>query len=60
MLDNRFVVKAGSCSMSEFPTYYTELQESLVQYLTMVHGEGFSRSNLNYMRLLYRCYPICE
>lgn len=25
-----------------------------------LHGKGFSRSNLNYMRQFYKCYPICE
>ncbi len=28
--------------------------------LTLLYGKGFSRSNLTYMRLLYKKYPICE
>ncbi len=36
------------------------LLESLSRDLTLMHGKGFSRSNLNYMRLLYVRYPICE
>ena len=27
---------------------------------TKRHGRGFSRSNLNYMRLFYLFFPICE
>ncbi len=41
-------------------TYGKRLLEQLATDLTMLHGKGFSRSNLNYMRLLYRVYPICE
>lgn len=41
-------------------SYEKRLLEQLATGLTMLHGKGFSRSNLNYMRLLYRCYPICE
>jgi len=41
-------------------TYGKRLLEQLATDLTMLHGKGFSRSNLNYMRLLYRLYPICE
>lgn len=36
------------------------LLERLAEDLSSIHGKGFSRSNLNYMRLVYRCYPICE
>lgn len=41
-------------------SYGKRLLEQLATDLTMLHGKGFSRSNLNYMRLLYRCYLICE
>jgi len=40
--------------------YGTSLLENLSQDLTLRHGRGFSRSNLNYMRLFYLFYPICE
>lgn len=40
--------------------YGTALLENLSKDLSLVHGKGFSRSNLNYMRLFYKCYPICE
>jgi len=36
------------------------LLENLSQDLSLVHGKGFSRSNLNNMRLFYQRYPICE
>ncbi|MEI6886956.1 MAG: PDDEXK nuclease domain-containing protein [bacterium] len=38
--------------------YGKELLEKLSKELK-VHGKGFSRSNLSYMRLLYLHYPIC-
>lgn len=41
-------------------TYGKALLENLSNDLTRIHGKGFSRSNLNYMRLFYQCYPICE
>jgi predicted nuclease of restriction endonuclease-like (RecB) superfamily len=40
--------------------YGTSLLEKLSKDLIQLHGKGFSRSNLNYMRLFYKCYPICE
>ncbi|MFA5513211.1 MAG: DUF1016 N-terminal domain-containing protein [Candidatus Kapaibacterium sp.] len=40
--------------------YGTHLLENLAKELTLLYGKGFSRSNLNYMRLLYMRYPICE
>ncbi len=40
--------------------YGSALLQNLSTDLTRVHGKGFSRSNLNYMRLFYRLYPICE
>ncbi len=40
--------------------YGTKLLENLAKDLSLRHGKGFSRSNLNYMRLLYSKYPICE
>ncbi len=40
--------------------YGTALLESLSTDLSRSFGRGFNRSNLNYMRLFYQCYPICE
>ncbi|MDO5523610.1 MAG: PDDEXK nuclease domain-containing protein [Bacteroidia bacterium] len=40
--------------------YGSKLLENLSRDLALRHGRGFSRSNLNYMRLLYLHYPICE
>ena len=40
--------------------YGTKLFENLSKDLTLRHGKGFSRSNLNYMRLFYLLFPICE
>jgi len=39
--------------------YGTKLLENLAKDLSLRYGKGFSRSNLNYMRLLYSKYPIC-
>ena len=45
----------------EFKAIYGKrLLESLSKDLSLRHGRGFSRSNLNYMRKLYNKYPICE
>jgi len=41
-------------------TYGKALLENLSKDLSRLHGKGFSRSNLNYMRLFYMQYPICE
>ncbi len=40
--------------------YGKALLVNLSKDLSLQYGRGFSRSNLNYMRLLYRKYPICE
>ena len=40
--------------------YGKALLENLSKDLSRIHGKGFSRSNLNYMRLFYQRYPICE
>ena len=40
--------------------YGAKLLENLSKDLSLLHGKGFSRSNLNYMRLFYLKYPICE
>ena len=40
--------------------YGKALLENLSKDLSLRHNGGFSRSNLNYMRLLYHKYPICE
>jgi predicted nuclease of restriction endonuclease-like (RecB) superfamily len=40
--------------------YGSQLLERLSTDLTLLHGGGFSRSVLNYMRQFYLRYPICE
>ena len=40
--------------------YGKALLENLATDLTRLHGKGFSRSNLNYMRLFYQRFPFCE
>lgn len=40
--------------------YGAALMERLSADLRLRHGKGFSRSNLNYMRLFYLRYQICE
>ena len=40
--------------------YGKALLENLSKDLSRIHGKGFSRSNLNNMRLFYQRYPICE
>ncbi len=40
--------------------YGKQLLLNLTKDLTVKHGRGFSRSNLQYMRLLYQYYPICQ
>ena len=41
-------------------TYGKALIENLSKDLSLAYGKGFSRSNLNYMRLFYQRFPICE
>ena len=40
--------------------YGKALLDNLSRDLTLLHGRGFSRSNLVYMRLLYLRYPISQ
>ena len=40
--------------------YGKSLLENLSKDLILKFGKGFSRSNLNYMRLFYQLFPICE
>lgn len=40
--------------------YGKALISNLAKDLTMLHGRGFSRSNIVYMRLLYLRYPISQ
>ncbi|MDR1021723.1 MAG: PDDEXK nuclease domain-containing protein [Prevotellaceae bacterium] len=40
--------------------YGSKLLINLSRDLTLLHGRGFSRSNLSYMRLFYIRFPICE
>jgi hypothetical protein len=40
--------------------YGKALLENLARDLTLLHGRGFSRPNLSYMRLFYLRFPICE
>ena len=44
----------------EKAVYGSALLENLSRDLKLLHGKGFSRSNLNYMRQFYLKYPICE
>jgi len=40
--------------------YGKALLDNLSKDLTLLHGKGFSRSNLNHIRQFYLQYPICE
>jgi predicted nuclease of restriction endonuclease-like (RecB) superfamily len=40
--------------------YGSHLLENLARDLTLLHGRGFSRPNLNNMRMFYLRYPICQ
>jgi len=40
--------------------YGSALLENISKDLKLRNGKGFSRSNLNYMRLVYNTFPICE
>jgi predicted nuclease of restriction endonuclease-like (RecB) superfamily len=40
--------------------YGSQLMVNLSRDLTLLHGRGFSRPNLNNMRLFYLCFPICQ
>ena len=40
--------------------YGSQLLARLSKDLKQIHGKGFSRSNLQYMRLLYLAYPIYQ
>jgi predicted nuclease of restriction endonuclease-like (RecB) superfamily len=40
--------------------YGINLLDNLSKDLTLLHGRGFSRSTLNYMRLFYLLFPNCE
>ncbi|MEO0185883.1 MAG: PDDEXK nuclease domain-containing protein, partial [candidate division WOR-3 bacterium] len=42
------------------PDYGQKLLRTLSKDLTIKYGRGFSRSNLQYMRLLYLKYPKCQ
>ena len=40
--------------------YGSKLLENLSRDLTLLHGRGFSRPNLNNMRMFYIRFPICQ
>jgi len=40
--------------------YGSKLLETLSRDLTLLHGRGFSRPNLNNMRQFYLSFPICQ
>ncbi|MCL2511622.1 MAG: PDDEXK nuclease domain-containing protein [Bacteroidales bacterium] len=40
--------------------YGSKLLETLASDLTLLHGRGFSRPNLNNMRMFYLLFPICQ
>jgi len=44
----------------EKAVYGSALLENLSRDLKLLHGKGFSRTNLNNMRMLYLRYPICQ
>jgi len=39
--------------------YGSALLTKLARDLTLTYGKGFNRNNLQYMRKLYRSFPIC-
>ena len=39
--------------------YMHEKTELSDEVSMLAHGKGFNRNNLQYMRKLYRCFPIC-
>lgn len=39
--------------------YGSALLTKLSRDLTLAYGKGFNRNNLQYMRKLYSCFPIC-
>jgi predicted nuclease of restriction endonuclease-like (RecB) superfamily len=45
---------------SDRAVYGTKLLGRLSKDLTLRHGKGFSRSNVNYMRLFYKRFPIVQ
>ena len=45
---------------SEKAEYGSRLLKELARDLSRQYGKGFSRSNLQYMRLLYLAYPKCQ
>ena len=44
---------------SDRAKYGSRLLSTLARDLTLKHGSGFNRNNLQYMRKLYRAFPIC-
>ena len=54
------VIVESEQSGSEKAKYGKQLLKSLSKELTRELGKGFSRSNLQNMRLLYLNYPICQ
>ena len=40
--------------------YGKGLLKELAAKLSVEFGKGFDESNLRYMRLFYRCFPICD
>jgi predicted nuclease of restriction endonuclease-like (RecB) superfamily len=55
----RFIVEFEQKGNSR-AKYGINLLDNLSKDLTLRHGRGFSRSNLNYMRLFYLLFPNCE
>ncbi len=45
---------------SDRAEYGTQLLKRLSKDLTALYGKGFSRSNVNYMRLFYKRFPIVQ
>ncbi len=55
----RYIVEFEQ-SGQERAEYGSRLLNQLSKDLKINHGKGFSRSNLQYMRLLYLLYPNCQ
>ncbi len=55
----RYIVEFEQAGQ-ERAEYGSRLLQQLAKDLKLSHGKGFSRSNLQYMRLLYLTYPNCQ
>jgi predicted nuclease of restriction endonuclease-like (RecB) superfamily len=58
-LIGQYIVEFEQAGKSK-ATYGDKLLQNLSKDLTLANGKGFSRPNLNNMRMLYLNYPICQ